>query len=486
MVYARPYRFNRRLGEGISVFSPGDKPTRETVQTNPFLQSRIDELLRDSNQVKYLYSRFAKTNNGIYALMDLKGHNKDRLIELHNIISEGLHKVEDIEENVHSLFIALCNPEDRSEIDDVQSFTDRVETVKIPYVLDLQTEVEIYRHIFGRHIDEAFLPRVLHNFARVIIATRLEPTSRAMLDWIEDPKRYQNSCDVNLLLLKMEIFTGYIPEWLSTEDRRRLTAKRRRRIIAESESEGSKGLSGRDSIRIFNELHSSFARKDQLIDMALLKRFCTKLHPEIAEALPDGFLDSLLGMYDYTVLQEVKESLFYYNEEEIIRELQNYLFALNFDFGTEEKNQFTGDRIRVSEEFLAGVEIRLLSKDVAAEQRQKFRSNTQREYASTALTQQVMVDGLSLTQTDLFHRLLERYQAGLKEKALDPFLENENFRRAIKDFGKDDFRTYDRRIQDDVSYLMSNLCEKHDYTRKGAKEVCIYVIDNDLAKKFSP
>jgi hypothetical protein len=35
--------------------------------TNPMLQRRINGLLRDSNQVKYIFSRYAKTNNGIYA-----------------------------------------------------------------------------------------------------------------------------------------------------------------------------------------------------------------------------------------------------------------------------------------------------------------------------------------------------------------------------------------------------------------------------------
>ena len=75
---------------------------------------RINSLLRDSNEVNYIFSRFAKINNGIYALMDVKGHNAERLMGLHNIISEGTHKVEDIEENVTSLFLALMNPEDRS------------------------------------------------------------------------------------------------------------------------------------------------------------------------------------------------------------------------------------------------------------------------------------------------------------------------------------------------------------------------------------
>ena len=82
MIYARPYQFNRRLGEGISVFNPGDKPMRQNVLSNPMLQSRINSLLRDSNQVKYIFSQYAKTNNGIYALMDIKSHNIERLIEL--------------------------------------------------------------------------------------------------------------------------------------------------------------------------------------------------------------------------------------------------------------------------------------------------------------------------------------------------------------------------------------------------------------------
>jgi hypothetical protein len=36
-----------------------------------------------------------------------------------------------------------------------------------------------------------------------------------------------------------------------------------------------------------------------------------------------------------------------------------------------------------------------------------------------------------------------------------------------------------------VTYLINDLCEKYRYTELGAKEVCIYVIDSDLAKKFA-
>ena len=485
MLFARPYRFNRRLGEGISVFNPGDKPLRQNIMSNAILQRRINSLLRDSNQVKYIFSQYAKTNNGIYALMDVKSHNTERLIELHNIISEGVHKVEDIEENVNSLLLAVMNPEDEKNIQGFQSFLDRVEYINIPYVMDLSTEVEIYRNIFGKHIDESFLPRVLHNFARVVIASRLNPKSEALLEWIGDANKYRLYCDENLQLLKMEIYTGYIPEWLKEEDRKRLTAKRRRKIIAESELEGDHGISGRDSIKIFNQFYSAYAKEDKLINMSDLCKFFTKIHKDVKDLIPAGFLDSLLRMYDYTILQEVKESLYYYNKEQISRDIQNYLFAINFEIGSVETCTYTGDKLEINEEFLAGIERHLLGAKADSAQRIAFRKASQKEYTTRALTQEIIVDGLPITASKIYESMHDRYVYNLKEKVLDPFLENENFRRAIKDYNEEDFKTYDKRIRDDVSYLIKNLCEKYKYIEQGAKEVCMYVIDNDLAKKFA-
>ncbi|KJR96730.1 MAG: ATPase AAA [Desulfobulbaceae bacterium BRH_c16a] len=481
-IYARPYVFNRRLGEGISVFNPGDKPLRNTVITNELLQKKLDTHLSGNKHVSYLYSRYAKTNNGIYALMDIKSHNTERLMELHNIISDGVHKVEDNEEKVNSLLFALMNPEDKKLLDDLQAFSDRVEYINIPYVLDLQTEVDIYREIFGKHIDESFLPRVLHNFARVIIATRLRTKSEAMEEWIGKPEKYEMYCDTNLQLLKMEIFTGYIPEWLKEEDVTNFTAKRRRKIISESEKDGWKGLSGRDSIRLFNEFYSTYVRDDKLIDMSMLGKFFRKYCKEDRSILPLGFLDSLLRMYNYTVLQEVKESLYYYNEEQISREVINYIFAVNFEIGAVETCEFTGERLDITEEFFKRLESRL---QVEPRNAVSFRNTVQKAYTTTALPQEMLRDGLPIAETALYLHLYERCTQNLKEKVLEPFLRNENFRRAVKDYDNDQFRTYDKKIQSDVRYMIDNLQKKHRYSRQGAKEICIYVIDNNLAEIFS-
>ena len=181
-----------------------------------------------------------------------------------------------------------------------------------------------------------------------------------MLEWISDPNKYRLYCDENLQLLKMEIYTGYIPGWLMEEDRKRLTAKWRRKIIAESENEGEHGISGRDSIKIFNEFFSAYAKKEKLINMSDLCKFFTKIRNSVKDLIPRGFLDSLLRMYDYTILQEVKESLYYYNQEQISREIQNYLFAINFEIGAVETCTYTGEKLVITEEFLDGIESRLL------------------------------------------------------------------------------------------------------------------------------
>lgn len=483
-VFARPYLFNRQLGEGISVFNPGDEPISNKPHQNEFIQNRLNNVLREGSKIKYVYSQYAKTNNGIYGIMDIKSHNTQRLIELHNIISEGLHKVLDIEENVHSLLIAVMNPEDQKNIQDFKSFTDRTEYINIPYVMDLSTEVEIYRNTFGTHIDNNFLPHVLRNFTRVIISTRINQKSKTLFELIQNPAKYSLYCDKDLNLLKMEFYTGNIPDWLSEEDRKRFSAKMRRKIIGEGEFEGDRGISGRDSIRYFNEFYSTYAKENRHINMADLVKFFTHAREDLKETISQEFLDSLQHLYDYKVLHEVKESLYYYNKQQISTDIQDYLFAVNFEIGSIEKSRYTNNKLDITEDFFKSIELRILGKKATKERCEKFRTDTQKEYTTMTLPQEILLESKTISKTKIFDSLFERYVYNLKEKALDPFLENDNFRRAIKDYNEKDFKTYDKRIKTDVKYLIKNLCKKFHYTEKGARDMCIYVIDNNLAKKF--
>jgi hypothetical protein len=95
-----------------------------------------------------------------------------------------------------------------------------------------------------------------------------------------------------------------------------------------------------------------------------------------------------------------------------------------------------------------------------------------------------MVEGLDIEDTALFDELHKRYVFSLKDKVLEPFLKNANFRRALKEYGTDDFRTYDKRIRDDIAFLIGNLVDKYGYSEQSAREVCIYAVDNELSEEF--
>jgi ABC-type uncharacterized transport system fused permease/ATPase subunit len=283
----------------------------------------------------------------------------------------------------------------------------------------------------------------------------------------------------------MDIYSGIIPSWLSEEDRKSFTAKRRRKIIAESEHEGNKGFSGRDSLKIFNELYSTYARGEKLVTMAMVCHFFRDHRGGLASSIPEGFLESLVSYYNYTVLQEVKESLYSFNEQRISREVQNYLFAINFEAGRTEKCIYTGEELEITESFFEAIENRLLGMNVSRGQRLAFREEVQAHYASRTLTHEILLEGKSVGDTELYRSLHKRYVHNLKENVLDPFLQNANFRSAIKDYATESFKSYDKRIKEDVALLVDNLERKYRYTEQGAKEVCIYVIDNDLTRRFS-
>ena len=98
----------------------------------------------------------------------------------------------DVEERVNTLFMALMNPEDKEDVikEKAESFQERIQYSKIPYVMEVPTEVKIYRSIFGENIDSHFLPRVLENFARVIISSRMNTAAKHPDDWTNPLKEW--------------------------------------------------------------------------------------------------------------------------------------------------------------------------------------------------------------------------------------------------------------------------------------------------------
>jgi hypothetical protein len=92
--------------------------------------------------------------------------------------------------------------------------------------------------------------------------------------------------------------------------------------------------------------------------------------------------------------------------------------------------------------------------------------------------------GKKIQETKQFMALLADYNISIKQFVLEPFANNKNFRRAIQDYETPNFKSYDKRLTEEVNYLIQNLVEKYNYTLEGAKQVTIYCLDEGLMKKF--
>jgi predicted Ser/Thr protein kinase len=488
MLYARRRNFSRKTGTGISVYNASDQMPRDISENNEALQSALNELFADSNKIKYKFSQYAKTNDGVLVLMDIKEQNVQRLKALHGIITDSVHKVGDIEERINTLFFAIMNPEDEKSFSDINSFKDRIRYIQVPYVLDYAVESQIYKQVFGDSIESKFLPRVLNNLSKIVLSTRMknEP-SLVMKYWLSDSAgkdnsaKYSKYADKNLLLLKMDLYRGVMPRWVSEEDKRKYNAFIKKALMTELEGEGMNGLTGRQSIKFFDAFISRYGRDKKLINMGMVRNFIVQLD---VRNFPPGFVDAVMAQYNSEVLEEVKSSMYRSNTEQLSRDVQNYMFAISYNPGTTVVCPYTNDIIEVNTNFFAQIEKHttefwdLIGETCHAE----IRTQLHRRYVSETYTQEMGIEKKPITQTTLYKEILQAYADGLKRNVLAPLQANRNFRSAISDYGALSFKTYDSRIKHDIEFLLGNLQKNHGYTLEGARQVTLYVIDDVLSR----
>lgn len=494
MVYSRRYLFNRKNGIGVSLFNSGDEVEKTIQKTNEQVQQFLNGYFNDSNKVRYLFSSYASTNQGIRALMDLKSRNIQRFLDLHGIISDEVHKVGDIEERIKSMFVVLMNPEDLDNIKKNESdgtagrvdtsLKDRIHEILVPYVLDYNTEIRIYTNTYGEQIKLRFMPHVLENFARTIISSRIKNESRAIKSWIKNSRAYSKYCDPDFHILKMDLYTGIIPEWLQKEDRIALKAEVRKNIIAESEAEGQVGFSGRESLHIFNDFYTKYSRK-RPITMHHIREFFLDENRHYKGLIPRDFLRHLTDLYDFVILKEVKDSIYSYNEEEISRSILNYLVAIVQNIGETIKNPYLNhEEFEVTTDFLDIVETHLIGYNASSIQKSKLREEAIAEYASVTLAKEIKCEGKAITETKQYLDMFAQFTKTARENVLEPYIGNSNFRCAIKEFESPDFDKYDTKIREKVSLLFRNLNDKYQYSTDCARIAVLHVFDNDLVTKF--
>ncbi|MBN2728324.1 MAG: hypothetical protein JXR53_03790 [Bacteroidales bacterium] len=482
MIYVRRVEFNRQFGKGISVWNPGDEGLKKNI-VNESLENYLNNLFK-SDEIRFVHSDLAYTNNGVYALMDIKEHNAQRLMNLHGVISDGVHKVEHIEEKISTLFLGLLNPEDKKHFSDIRSFQDRIITVNIPYVLDYDIESKIFCNKFGEGIKKLFMPRVLNNFAKIIVSSRMNIDTEIFEKWLQDISHYKKYIDDNLLMLRMELYRGVVPNWLKEEDIKGFKKHIRKEVLQESENDGKSGISGRQALSIFNDFIGRFRDSHQLITMTHVAEYFNNLPDKIRAHIPNGFADAIFKLYEMNILEEVKESIFYYNDEQISKDICNYLFAINFDAGETVKSDYTGEELNIDEDWFKNIEQYLMDKSLSDIVRQEQRAKIQKEYVTKTLAQEIRVKNKDIRQTSQFKSLFGKYSESLKKFSLDPFMENTNFIRALHEYGTENFKSYDTRLKKDIDFMLGNMVKKFGYTKQGALIAVLHVVDNNLVERY--
>lgn len=483
MIYVRRVEFNRQFGKGISVWNPGDEGMRGLI-VNESLQRFLNNYFR-SDDFRFVHSDLAYTNNGVYALMDIKDNNVKRLVNLHGVISDGVHKVEHIEEKVTSLFMGLLNAEDRKHFENIRSFQDRIISVTIPYVLDYNTELKIFQNKFGKNVGKMFLPHVFENFAKIIISTRLELGNDVLQSWISNKQLYIRYTDDDLLLLRMELYRGFVPEWLTEDDVKRFTKPIRKRLLELSEIEGQSGVSGRQSLSLFNEFVAKFREKGELITMGNVAEYFRNLQEKTASMVPKGFIDALFRLYEISILEEVKEAIFNVNEKQIKEAISNYLYALNFEVGETVRSKYTDDEFTITEAWLYTIEQYLFEEGLSATEISSRRRAIHKEYIARTLSQDIRIKKMDITETEQFAQLFKKYGDTLKKHALEPYMANSNFRRALTEYHTENFNSYDSRLKADIKFMLKSMQKKFGYSAEGALVAVMHVVENNLAEVYN-
>jgi len=238
-------------------------------------------------------------------------------------------------------------------------------------------------------------------------------------------------------------------------------------------------------LNFFRDFYSSLAKNGKLITMANVSRFFRSLfknRTELKSFIPNNFIDSLVNWYNYTVVQQIKESLYDYNEERIRKDVIHYIFGVSQDIGRRVLCPYTGENLEITEDFLKMIEDHFLTGDTTGEDRKFYREDTMEEHAC-----RIAQEGPSfnIQETDLFKEIYGTYVNQLKEKVMEPFIKNKSFRGAVKVYGEKEFATFDTRIRESVSLMIHKLCDLFGYSEQGAKEVCIYALDTGIIEKFA-
>ena len=368
------------------------------------------------------------------------------------------------------------------EYPDFSSFKGRIELVKVPYLLKLSQEMEVYAPMLSSIAGEKpVTPHTAWAISLWSVLTRLKKPHH---------ERYSSELSSVIEKLtpldKLKLYeTGEMPERLSSEERKHLKASLPK--IAEEYSnvlyyEGRTGASARElkSVLIDAAQNADFKTLSPLAVIHELKRFIKRtteyefLRQDPVDLYHDHekFIDIVLDEYANQVDREIRECLGLYDTKQWGEFMKKYIIHLSSLLKKEKiKNPITGAYEEPDQALLNEFE-GIVSAPTESEAKNQFRQNLITQIGAWVLDHPKEPMDYFKVFPELKSRIEKHFYESQKS-----LLQKMNT--ALKQFGTD-YEDPSSEGSKLASLTLANMQKKFGYSMDGAKEVIGFL----MSKKY--
>lgn len=428
-------------------------------------------------------------NRGIVEYNDLLKRPIEAFKYLLVTTEDGTVSVSGTTAFVDTVIIGTCNElqlDAFKEYPDFVSFKARIELVRVPYLLTVSSEREIYETQIKRVAGEAHVaPHTLHCAALWAVLNRLKKANA-----IHYPSSLAYLINSLTPLEKADLYDGgKLPARLAAEDQKLLRSnleELQKEYKGVPYYEGRTGPSPREIKLILFEALTSSPHKI-LSPIGLfdsLKSFVQRtteydyLRENVVEGYHDavGFIDLIRDLYLDRVDEEVRSSIGMYDERQFSDFLERYIQHVSASLKNEKvKNSVTGQSVNPDETLMEEFE-RVVR---VTEDRKLFRQNVITQIGVYSLEHPKELEGARPSYAKMFPDLMKRMR---------DFYQNEqkNLMRRIHDAitlylipesGPEPGRDYkepqtmdQKKFVDLGKNLLANLCRRYGYQDVSARE----------------
>jgi len=437
--------FSQRARRGIATVPPMDANSQDvSVLIGSEDISKLDKYSEDDPRALSLNGAFNVGNRGIVELVEVF---KNEIEFLHTIItatqekrvpSPGKHDMLHFD----GVILAHCNEAEWNRFQSEhtnEAILDRIVKIDVPYVLELEQEIKIYKKILGRsNFASHIAPHTLRVASMFSILSRLHASQK---------------CD---LLTKMKIYNGE-----EVVEKGRVKKIDIKDLRDEAPREGMQGISTRFIMKAVDNALSD-SERDFITPVGMLDSLMKQVKDQIVDL---DFQNHCLDLIRNTVRDEylrmleneIAKAFITAYEEQAQSVFENYLDnAEAFTTKSKMKDRVTKEEMQPDETFMRAIEGAI---GVSSSGREGFRADV------TAYMFSKMRRGENVDYTS--------YEP-LKE-AIETYLIT-----SVKDLARivTKSKTRDDEQRQKYSVMVQTLIDDYGYTAESAEEILVFASNN--------